>query len=254
MNQFAMNWRGILPRLTFSALIALSSASAQAQVSGGIPMPTPAPQPTAQLVYSKNFASASTLSNMSGSFYDEPVTAQAVLPDGRVSTYSTYFKRLDVVNFTTDSTGRLTSGDFANSLTFTVPPNEDVVAAGGSLTLNDLRWTLESNGTAAVWAATSGTGIEPSYLKAWTSASVSRQGGTAVLANLKATPEFFLTMIDALGFDPEGVGYSSLTTSTSNLGTLTMSAVPEAATWAQLSLGLIGLGALVRRKTMHTKG
>jgi hypothetical protein len=52
----------------------------------------------------------------------------------------------------------------------------------------------------------------------------------------------------ALGADPVGLAYISLQAAASNYGKLSMAAVPEAATWAQLSLGLIGLGALVRRK------
>jgi hypothetical protein len=255
MNQFSKSWRGILPRLTFSALIALSSASAQAQFGGspGVPIvpPTPVP-PTAELVYSRNFASTVSLVNMSGRFYDAPVTAQFVDSMGRVQIYTTYTKRLDTTSFTTDSLGRYNSIDFGNSLTFTAPPSNNVQSSGGSFTLSNLRWDLNPNGTANIWAATSGTGIEPGYLKAWTS-PVTRQGNSVVLSTLSMTSDLFNTMTGSLGFDPEGLGYSALNTSVKNMGTLTISAVPEAATWAQLSLGLIGLGALVRRQTAAHK-
>ncbi len=256
MNQFSKSWRGILPRLTFSAFIAISSASAQAQVIGppAVPIPPLSPQPpTAELVYGRKFASTVTLTKLSGSFYDAPVTAQFVDSRGRIQHYTTYTKRLDTASFTTDSFGRYDSIDFGNSLTFTSLPNEDVQSTGGSFTLSNLRWDLNPNGTANIWAATSGTGIEPGYVKAWTS-PVTRQGNSVELSNLVMTTDVFNTMTKALGFDPEGLGYAALQTSLGDMGTLTISPVPEAATWAQLSLGLLGLGIVVRRQAARRCG
>jgi hypothetical protein len=248
MNPIFNIGRGGLLRWSLATFIAVSSVSAQAQFSGPPVVPILSQPPTAAIVYSRNFASVAGLIQLSGSFYDVTATAQFVRPDGRVTTYNTFSKRLDSTDFSVDSQGRYTSIDFANSLTFTAPRNADVEATGGSITLSNLRWDMNSNGTSSIWATTSGTGIASSDMKAWTTSVVTRPGGSVVLANLSATTELFNAMAIALGFNSEGLAYSGMTTAVNNMGTLTISAVPEAATWAQLGLGLVGLGALVRRK------
>jgi hypothetical protein len=248
MNPIFNIGRGGLLRWSLATFIAASSATAQAQFSGPPVVPILPQQPVAEIVYGRNFASAAALTQLSGDFYDARTTAQFVRPDGRVTTYNTFSKRLNSTDFTVDSQGRYTSIDFADSLTFTAPRNADVEATGGSITLSNLRWDMNSDGTSSIWATTSGTGIGSGVMKAWTTSVVTRPGGSVVLANLQVTTELFDAMTMAMGFNSEGLGYSALQSAASNMGSLTISAVPEAATWAQLGLGLVGLGVLVARK------
>jgi hypothetical protein len=247
MNNRSFRQPGLCPRLAFATLIAVSSASAQAQFSGVPSLPTAPPWPAAELVYSRNFASMVGLIKMNGSFYDARVTAQFVRPDGGVGSYVTYSKPLDIASFNNDSTGPFSTGDIANSLTFTVQPNA-FSPTGGSFTLSQLRWDLNGDGTAKVWANLSGTGIQPGDMLAWTSGTVTRQGGSVVIADLQGSDALFHNFTDALGINATSLAYSSLQLATRNMGTLTISAVPEAASWAQLGLGLVGLGVLVGRK------
>jgi hypothetical protein len=247
MNPMFKTERGSLLRWSLATFMAVSSASAQAQFSGVPSLPTAPPLPTAELLYSRNFASMVGLIKMNGSFYDARVTAQFVRPDGGVGNYVTYSKRLDIASFNNGSTGPLSTGDMPNSLTFTVEPN-GFTPTGGSFTLSQLRWDLNIDGTANVWANFSGTGVEAGDMLAWTSSSVTRQDGSLVIADLKGTDPLFFSMADALGISATSLAYPSLQLATSKMGTLTISAVPEAATWAQLGLGLVGLGVVMRRR------
>jgi hypothetical protein len=279
MNQSVRIWRGNLPRLAFAGLLAIASLGAHAQsytsypvggsssssgyygnggYHGGYVPPLyippvfnpPLPAGVNTLTWSKNASSAYALNQLSGSFYDKRVGITITTASGRQSTYQAYAKTINPSAFTRDATGNVASGAIIDTLTWTGAPNEDVMMTGGSFTLSNIHWNLNATGSANVWATASGTGIATTELLAFTvpAVAISRTASYANLDTLSMTSGAFEQMALALGADVEGLAYTSLWAAGANFGKLSMAAVPEAATWAQLGLGLLGLGIVMRRQ------
>jgi PEP-CTERM motif len=271
MNQFVQIWRGSLPRLALAGLAALASIGAHAQTynyggyyggsyyGGGGYVPIPIPEPVFPplpadvntLRWSKNASSAYVLNQFTGDFYDQRVSVSITSSTGRVSTYRGHEKLLDPASYTRDGNGVMNTGAISDSLTWVAELNEDLAMTGGSFTLSNIRWDLSATGAANVWATASGTGIASTDLQVFTVAAsaVSRTASYVGLDRLAMTSAAFNLMMRGIGADPDGAAYLSMLGATSNMGKLTMAAaVPEPGTWAQLGLGLVGLGALLRHQ------
>lgn len=256
MIQISKSWGASLPRVACMALFV--AASAQAQVSGGggfggggfTPIPPAPVVRTADIQWSRNATSAYKLSNYTGSFYDTLVTTTTTSLAGTVRTLQLYTKNLTPTTFSYNSSGLLTGGAFANELTWTVAENPDTTLLGGSFTLSNLRWEGVPTGGARVLATASGTGLQATEVTAWTIASANMQSSSnqILFNNLSMPQATFALMMQAVGADFEGLGFLSMNSTVGNMGNLRIQGIPEASTWAQMALGLVGVGVLAQRR------
>jgi hypothetical protein len=260
MIQFSKIWGVSLPRVprvACVALFAVTSAHAQFGGSGGgfgggfTPLPPGTPAPlvtTADIQWSKSASASYQLNMFTGSYFDAKVLAQVTSPSGRVTPFTQYVKNLTPNGYTFDSKGALTGGSFANELTWNAPEYADTQVSGGSFTLSKLRWEFMPGGAARVLATASGTWTEATPLTVWETSSpaVSVSSNQVSFNQLALTSEALSAMANAFGADPTGVGYLSLRMP--SFGVMRIQGIPELATWAQMSIGLVGLGFLARRR------
>jgi len=202
--------------------------------------------------WSKNAGSTYNLDQLTGSYYDNKVTTSETNVFGTVRTYQQYVKGVSTSSFTFDASGKLGSGTLVNELTWTGVANDNVNMRGGSFTLSNLHWKLLADGSAEVLATASGTGISSTDLLVFTTpatAVVTANWSGFALTKLTMSDATFSLWVQALGADdPNGLAYASLKSVVGNIGTLRIGAVPESATWLQMGLGLVGLGAAVLRR------
>jgi hypothetical protein len=265
MNQFVKIWRGSLPRLAFAGLLAAASLGAQAQIAGGggfggggfIPGPSQPPvvvpvlpADANTLTWSKKASQAYALDQFTGNFYDQRPTISVTSITGTVSSYKAYAKTLAPGFITRDSLGSVTGQTIGDTLSWVAQNNPDVNMTGGIFYLSDISWTLNQDGSAYVWATASGTGIADTKLRVFsvTAASVNRNTDYTSFSSLAMSAEAVELMRQAFGASPDGLAYTALFASANDMGKMTLAVVPEASTWAQLSLGLVGIACLRRRQ------
>jgi hypothetical protein len=254
MIQYMSLWRASVSRLACMALFVAASAQAQVASGSGTPVlqlggwPVPV---SADIKWSLNASQAYRLNHFTGSYFDSVDIGTLTTPVGKVITFNQYVKQLVPSAFNFDgSSGGLSGGAFANTLTWTAVEAQELSTAGGSFTLSQLRWEFTANGGARVLATATGTGISATELTAWeTSATNLIQSPRQVTFNQLVMPLPTLDlMAQALGIEHDGLGYASTTNASLKMGALQINGIPEPATWLQMALGLAGLGLLQQRR------
>lgn len=238
-----------------SGYVGYDSGSGGTIYMGNLPL-TPQSPPVfgGDIQWSKNASSAYNLIQFTGSFFDKKVGIAYTNSAGLPGVYQQYVKNMAPATFSVDPSGRVSNGAFANELTWTGVANQNLDMTGGSFTLSNLHWNLLADGSAQVLATASGTGITTTTdVIAWTTpaSGVTNGNGQLTLSQLYLSETTLSLWVSALGASPTGLTYASLQAAGSigvGMGTLRVGVVPESATWLQMGLGLVGLGALLRRR------
>ena len=252
-------WGAWLPRLACAFTLAALGTQAQANTYayGGdslIPIPTPTVPVAASLTWSTYALGAFELLNAQGTYTGRPGVYQpypAFLPDGPQPT------RVLTPSPATSTLPLATSGSFSDTLTWDAPNQGSTLGTGGTFSIANITWQIDSSGQGLIYGQVSGkstkgdiSGTLPNILL-WTVASsaVHVQSTQIAFDQLSGTTQLLDLMGKSLGLGSSSLGYAALMGIAPNMGSLTIQAVPEPATWAQLSLGLGGMAALgaVRR-------
>lgn len=252
MNLFGPIWRTRARHIACVALLLATGARAQS---------VDHPEAAGDIQWSRSVSGMVDMFGSVGNFYDVTQVGTETLGTGKVLYFKQYVKNLTQAHVTVDDFGRLTSGSFSTQLTWSEPDSNDQLFSPGFFSLSNLHFDFSADGSAQIWATATGTQIEATDVLAWRTPAnaIANADGQLTLNRLIMSDETIALWAQTLNTDPEPgrneFAYLALTSASayraSGMGTLHLSAVPEPSAGMHMSLGLLALVALQRRRTRH---